>query len=127
MSVNSVSKRSSSVAQEDLKMKPPLTGFFKSMTTPRGDERMADVCAGVIADARAGLNGIDADELTSTCKMCDEHGRDVKLFQETQPGAVASRLTPSLVAALALYTAELSGDSHFVVCYGALRAAVRSK
>ena len=127
MSVNSVSKRSSSVAQEDLKMKPPLTGFFKSMTTPRGDESMADVCAGVIADARAGLNGIDADELTSTCEMCDEHGRDVKLFQETQPGAVASRLTPSLVAALALYTAELSGESPYGVCNGALRAADRSK
>ena len=108
-------------------MKPPLTGFFKSMTTPRGDESMVDVCAAVIADARAGLNGIDADELTSTCEMCDEHGRDVKLFQETQPGAVTSSLTPSLVAALALYTAELSGESPYGVCNGALRAADRSK
>ena len=105
MPINSVSKRSSSVAQEDLKKKPPLTGAFKSCTPPRGDERMVDVCAPVIADARAGLNGIDADELISTCEMCDEHGRDVKLFQETQPGAVASKLTPSLIAVLALYTA----------------------
>ena len=128
MPINSVSKRSSSVAQEDLTIKPPLTGFFKSMTTPRGDESMVDVCAGVIADARAGLNGIDADELTSTCKMCDEHGRDVKLFQETQPGAVASNLTPSLIAALALYTAELlAGESPYGVCNGALRASDRSK
>ena len=128
MPINSVSKRSSSVAQEDLKMKPPLTGGFKSCTPPRGDERMVDVCAPVIADARAGLNGIDADELTSTCEMCDEHGRDVKLFQETQPGAVASRLTPSLIAALALYTAELlAGESPYGVCNGALRASDRSK
>ena len=128
MSINSVSKRSSSVAQEDLKMKPPLTGAFISCTPPRGDERMVDVCAPVIADARAGLNGMNADELISTCEMCDEHGRDVKLFQETQPGAVASRLTPSLIAALALYTAELlAGESPYGVCNGALRASDRSK
>jgi hypothetical protein len=95
-----VSKRSSSVAQEDLKLKPPLTGFFKSLAPPRDDESMVDVLASVIADARAGLNGIDADELTSACEMCDEHERDVKQFQETQPGAVASKLTPSLVASL---------------------------
>jgi len=128
MSINSVSKRSSSVAQEDLKMKPPLTGLFNSCTPPRGDESMVDVCAGAIADARAGLNGINADELSRACKMCDAHGRDVKLFQETQPGAVASKLTPSLVAALALYTAELHvGESPYGVCNGALRAADRGK
>ena len=128
MSINSVSKRSSSVAQEDLKMKPPLTGLFKSCTPPRGDESMLDVCAPLIADARAGLNGIDADEFSSACEMCDEHGRDVKLFQETQPGAVASMLTPSLVASLGLYTAELHvGESPYCVCNAALRAADRGK
>ena len=74
MSINSVSKRSSSVAQEDLKMKPPLTGAFISCTPPRGDESMVDVCAGVIADARAGLNGIDADELTAVRTALREFG-----------------------------------------------------
>jgi hypothetical protein len=127
MSTNSVSKRSSSVAQEDLKMKPPLSGFFRSLAPPRGDESMVDACASVIADARAGLNGMDAGELISACEMCDEHGRDVKLFQEKKPGAVASKLTPSLVAALALYTAELSGESPYSVCNGALRAGERAK
>ena len=127
MSINSVSKRSSSVAQEDLTIKPPLTGFFKSLAPPRGDESMVDVCASVIADARAGLNGMDADELTSACEMCDEHGRDVKQFQETQPGAVVSKLTPSLVASIALYTLELSCESPYGVCNAALRCAERAK
>jgi hypothetical protein len=128
MSSNSLFKRSSGVAQEDLKLKPPLTGFFRSLAPPRGNESMLEVCAKVIADARAGLNGIDADELIAMCEMCDEHGRDVKLYQETKPGAVASRLSPSLIAVLALYTAELqAGDSPYGVCNGALRAAERSK
>ena len=70
MSINSVSKRSSSVAQEDLKMKPPLAGSFKSLAPPRGDERMEDVCADFIADARAGLNGIDPDELCAARASC---------------------------------------------------------
>jgi len=127
MSINSVSKRSSNVAQEDLKMKPPLTGSFKGLSPPRGDESMEEVCAKVIADARAGLNDIDPDELSCACKMCDQHGRDVKQFQEKKPGAVASRLTPSLVASLGLYTAELSGESPYGACNGALRAADRGK
>jgi hypothetical protein len=59
MSANSVSKRSSSVAQEDLKAKPPLAGSFASLAPPRGDESMLEVCADFIADADAGLNGIN--------------------------------------------------------------------
>ena len=121
--INSVSKRSSSVAQEDLKMKPPLAGSFKSLAPPRGDESMIDVCADFIADARAGLNGMDPDELCSACVMCDDHGRDVKLFQETQPGAVPSKLSPALIAVLALYTAELAGVSPYGACNAALRSA----
>ena len=105
MSVNSVSKRSSSVAQEDLKAKPPLAGSFESLTPPRGDESMLEVCADIIADARAGLNGINAAELVTTCDMCDDHGRDVKQFQEKLPGAVPSALPVSSVSCLALYTA----------------------
>ena len=57
MSVNSVSKRSSGVAQEDLKAKPPLTGSFDFLAPPRGDESMLEVCADFIEDAKAGLNG----------------------------------------------------------------------
>ncbi len=45
MSINSVSKRSSGVAQEDLKAKPPLTGSFDSLAPPRGNESMLEVCA----------------------------------------------------------------------------------
>ena len=108
-------------------MKPPLTGSFKGLAPPRGDERMEVVLAPVIADARAGLNGMDADEVSSMCDICDEHGRDVKGFQEKKPGAVASKLTPSLVACLGLYTAELSGESPYGACNGALRSADRSK
>jgi TPR repeat protein len=127
MSANSVSKRSSSVAQEDLKIKPPLAGSFKSLAPPRGDESMLDVCAAIIADARAGLNGIDADELIAMCELCDDHGRDVKLFQETRPGAAPSRLLASLVAVLTMYTAELTGESPYSACNAALRSADRSK
>jgi hypothetical protein len=127
MSHNNVSKRSSGVAQEDLKAKPPLTGSFKSLAPPRGNESMLEVCADIIADARNGVNGIDADELIAFCEMCDEHGRDVKLFQETKPGAVPSRLMACLVAVLALYTAELTGESPYGACNAALRSADRSK
>ena len=127
MSHNNVSKRSSSVAQEDLKAKPPLTGSFKFLAPPRGDESMLDVCADIIADARAGLNGIDADELIAMCRICDEHGRDVKLFQEKKPGGKVSRLLPALVAVLALYTAELNGESPYGGCNSALRSANRAK
>ena len=95
MSVNSVSVRTSSVAQEDLKMKPPLAGKFDGLPPPRGDESMVDVCSRIIADARAGLNGINAAELATTCNMCDDHGRDVKQFQEKLPGAVPSNLPQS--------------------------------
>ena len=52
--------------------------------------------------------------------MCDDHGRDVKNFQEKQPGAVPSFLSFSLVAVLALYAAEL------VSPYGACNLALRS-
>jgi hypothetical protein len=127
MSVNSVSKRSSSVAQEDLKAKPPLTGSFKSLAPPRGDESMLEVCADIIAEARAGLNGIDADELIAMCRICDEHGRDVKMFQEKKPGAKISALLAALVAVLAMYTAELNGESPYGACNGALRSANRAK
>jgi hypothetical protein len=128
MSVNSVSKRSSSVSQEDLRIKPPLTGLFKFLAPPRGDESMLHVCAEVIAAARAGLIGIDPDEFIAMCEMCDAHGRDVKQFLEKMPGAVPSALSASLIAAFALYTAELcAGDSPYSVCNCALRAADRSK
>jgi hypothetical protein len=127
MSVNSVSKRSSSVSQEDLKAKPPLAGSFASLTPPRGDESMLEVCADFIADADAGLNGISPKDLRSACLMCDDHGRDVKNFQEKQPGAVPSLLSFSLVAVLALYTAELAGVSPYGACNAALRSADRSK
>ena len=125
--MNSVSTRTSDVAKEDLKAKPPLTGSFKFLAPPCGDERMEDVCADIIADARAGLNGIDADELIALCEICDSHGRDVKLFQEKKPGAKVSRLLAVLIAALALYTAELNGESPYGACNGALRSADRSK
>ena len=127
MSANSVSKRSSSVAQEDLKAKPPLAGSFESLAPPRGDESMLEVCADFIADADAGLNGINPKDLRSACLMCDDHGRDVKNFQEKQPGAVPSLLSFSLVAVLALYTAELAGVSPYGACNAALRSADRSK
>ncbi len=126
--MNNVSKRSSSVGQEDLRIKPPLTGFFRSLAPPRGDESMLDVCSGIITAARAGLISIDADEFVGMCEMCDEHGRDVKQFQEKKAGAVPSRLSPALIAVLALYTAELcEGESPYSVCNGALRLADRSK
>ncbi len=127
MPVNSVSKRSSSVEQEDLKVRPPLTGSFASLAPPRGDESMLDVCADFIVDAAAGLNGIDPSDLRSACVMCDDHGRDMKNFQEKQPGAVPSSLSPALVAVLALYTAELAGVSPYGACNAALRSADRSK
>jgi TPR repeat protein len=127
MSANSVSKRSSSVAQEDLKAKQPLAGSFASLAPPRGDESMLEVCADFIADADAGLNGIDANDLRSACLMCDDHGRDVKNFQEKQPGTVPSLLSFSLVAVLALYTTELAGVSPYGACNAALRSADRSK
>jgi hypothetical protein len=128
MSVNSMSNRTSSVAQEDLKMKPPLAGKFDGLPPPRGDETMVDVCSRIIADARVGLNGINAAELVTTCHMCDNHGRDVKQFQEKMSGAVPSDLPVSSVASLALYTAELSsGESPYSACNGALRSANRSK
>jgi hypothetical protein len=129
MSVNSMSNRTSSLAQEDLKMKPPLSGKFDGLPPPRGDESMVDLCSRIIADARAGLNGINAAELVTTCLMCDNHGRDVKQFQEKLPGAVPSDLPVSSVASLALYTAESSsgGESPYSACNGALRSANRSK
>jgi hypothetical protein len=127
MSVNSLSKRSSSVAQEDLNAKPPLAGSFAHLPLPRGDESMLDVCADIIADADVGINGIDPNDLRSACLVCDDHGRDVKNFQETRPGAVRSRLSISLVAALALYTAEFAGVSPYGACNAALRSADRSK
>ncbi len=108
-------------------MKPPVAGQFKFLTPPRGDESMLDVCADLIADAKAGRNGFDADDLCSACQMCDDHARDVKLYQETQPGAVPSLLSMSLVAVLALYTAELAGLSPYSGCNDALRSADRSK
>ncbi len=108
-------------------MKPPLAGEFEFMDPPRGDESMLDVCADFIADAESGLNDMRPKELCSACQMCDHHGRDVKLFQETQAGAVASRLSPALVAAFALYTAELAGVSPYGACSEALRSADRSK
>ena len=95
MSVNGMSNRTSSVAQEDLKMKPPLAGKFDGLPPPCGDESMVDVCSRIIADARAGLNGINAAELVATCHMCDDHGHDVKQFQEKLPGAVPSNLPQS--------------------------------
>jgi hypothetical protein len=127
MPANSVSLRTSSVAQEDLKMKPPVAGCFKFLAPPRGDESTLEVCADLIADARAGRNGFDADELCSACQMCDDHARDVKLYQETQPGALPSALSMILVAVFALYTAELAGLSPYGGCNEALRSADRSK
>jgi hypothetical protein len=88
---------------------------------------MEDVCADFIADARAGLNVMRPKELCSACLMCDDHGRDMKLYQETQPGAVPSRLSRALVAVLGLYTAELAGVSPYGCCNEALRSADRSK
>ena len=84
MSHNNVSKRSSGVAQEDLKAKPPVTGSFDFLIPPRGDESMLEVCADFIEDAKAGLNAMRPKELCSACEMCDDHGRDMKLYQETQ-------------------------------------------
>jgi hypothetical protein len=128
MTINSLSHRSSSVALEDLNMRPPLSGKFDSQILPRGDESMLEVCADIIADARAGLNGIDADEFVKTCEICDRHGRDVKQFQEKKPGAVPSMLSPSLIAVFAVYTAELcKGESPYGECNAALRSANRSK
>ena len=124
---NSVSARTQDVAKEDLKAKPPLTGAFDSLAPPRGDESMLDVCADFIADARAGLKGMRPKELCSACEMCDDHGRDMKLYQETQPGAVPSRLSCALVAVLGLYTAQLAGVSPYSGCNEALRSADRSK
>jgi hypothetical protein len=88
---------------------------------------MLDVCADFIAEADAGLNGIDPNDLRSACVVCDDHGRDMKSFQEKQPGAVPSSLSPALVAVLALYTAELAGVSPYGACNAALRSADRSK
>jgi hypothetical protein len=88
---------------------------------------MLDVCADFIADARAGRNGFDADELCSARQLCDDHARDVKLYQETQPGAVPSLLSMALIAVLALYTAELVGVPPYSGCNEALRSADRSK
>jgi hypothetical protein len=49
--------------QEDPKAKPPLTGSsFASLAPPRGKESMLDVCADIITDADAGLNGIDPND-----------------------------------------------------------------
>jgi hypothetical protein len=58
---------------------------------PRGDESMLHVSEDFIADAKTGLYSIDADELIVVCEMCDDHGRDVKLFQEKKSGAVPGR------------------------------------
>ncbi len=69
MSINSVSKRSSSVAQEDLIAKPPLTGSFGFLAPPRGDESMLEVCADFIEDAKAGPNAMRHKELCSACDM----------------------------------------------------------
>jgi hypothetical protein len=124
---NSVSRRTQDVAQEDLKAKPPLTGSFDFLAPPRGDESMLEVCADFIEDAKAGLNAMRRGELCSACEMCDDHGRDMKLYQETQPGAVPSRLSRALVAVLGLYTAELAGESPYGACNEALRSADRSK
>ncbi len=77
MSSSSLSARSSDVYHEDLRMKSPITGFFETLAPPRGDESMLEVCAKLIGDAQAGLNGINPDELISTCKLCDERGRDM--------------------------------------------------
>jgi hypothetical protein len=65
---NSVSPHTSEVAKENLKAKPPLDGAFNSLVPPRGEESMLDVCAGFIADAKAGLN--DMHERT----MSEESG-----------------------------------------------------
>ncbi len=88
---------------------------------------MLELCANFIEDAKASLNAMRPKELCSACEMCDDHGRDMKLYQETQPGAVPSRLSPALVAVLGLYTAELAGVSPYGACNEALRSADRSK
>jgi hypothetical protein len=76
MSSNSLSTLSfGDVHDEDLRLKSPIHGLFKTLSPPRGDERMLDVCANLIADARARINGIDADKLISLCERCDLHGR----------------------------------------------------
>jgi hypothetical protein len=115
------------VAQEDLKTKPPLACSFKSFNPPRGDESMLDLCAHIIEDARAGINGIDADELIVMCEICDDHGSDVKLFPEKKPGAVPCGLMACLIAALALYAAELTCESMYGACNAALCSADCSK
>ena len=74
---------------------------------------MMEVCADFIEHAKAGPNAMRPKELCSACEMCDDHGRDMKIYQETQPGAVHSRLPPALVAVLGLYTAELAGVSPY--------------
>ena len=94
MSVNGMSNRTSSVAQEDLRMKPPLAGKFDGLPPPRGDESMVDVCSRIIADARAGLNGINAAELVTTCHVRQSRPRREQ-FQEKLPGAVPSDLPQS--------------------------------
>jgi hypothetical protein len=88
---------------------------------------MLDVCTDFIADAKAGLNGMRPKELCSACQMCDDHGRDMKLYQETQPGAVPSRLSRALIAVLGLNTAVLAGVSPYGGCNEALRSADRFK
>jgi hypothetical protein len=124
----SLPKRSSSVAHEDLKTKGPASGLFGGLGPPQGNEKMESVMAKAIEQAKAGLNGLNVDETVVLCRMCDSHGLDVKNFQEKQPGAKQSKLTPADAAVLSLYSAELAaGQSPYSECNSALREADRAK
>ncbi len=103
------------------KVKPPLTNSFNILSSPLIDKSMLEVCADFIADAKAGPNAMRPKELCSACEMCDDPGRDMKLYQETQrpagchllssPSSACTRL--SLLACLP--TATKHRDSGLLI------------
>jgi hypothetical protein len=83
---------------------------------------MLDVCANLIADARARINGIDADKLISLCERCDLHGRDVLRV------AASSNMGASLIAIIAMCSTNMQvGYSPLAACNIALKSNDRSK
>ncbi len=42
------------------------------------------MCTDLIEHAKAGPNAMRPQELCSACEMCNDHGRTMKLYQETQ-------------------------------------------
>ncbi len=117
--------RSSLVAQEPLKARSPIYGFFRGLPPPDHGSTLADALDPLIQAIKSGqVADLTVQDMNLAIVQCHDNGLDVKQFQEVDK---PSRLTAAGIAAINLYTGEFVSPPFYSVLNTALRDANREK